>query len=354
VTDETIEFSRMKTIRWGIIGCGDVTEVKSGPAFQKAVGSELVAVMRRDAAKATDYAKRHGVLRWYDDVDRLIADPQIDAVYVATPPGVHEINAMKVCAAGKPCYVEKPMARNAAEAGRMVRAFADANVPLFVAYYRRSLGRFVKAKEIIDSGRLGALRSIEYRYADGQMSKGETQTPWRLVAEQAGGGLFLDLGSHALDLLDWFFGPIGDVRGNAANVGGQYEVEDQVQLSFVTQGGVRGSASWKFNEGHPADEYRVVGVDGELKFACFGKEPVVVKYASRESESFDLPNPTHVEQPMIQTVVDELRGVEGKRSPSDGRSGLRTQIVMDCVLEGYYGGREDGFWRRKSSGTIPS
>ena len=117
MTDETIEFSRMKTIRWGIIGCGDVTEVKSGPAFQKAVGSELVAVMRRDATKAADYAKRHGVSRWYDDADRLIADPQVDAVYVATPPGVHEMYAMKVCAAGKPCYVEKPMARNAGGSG---------------------------------------------------------------------------------------------------------------------------------------------------------------------------------------------------------------------------------------------
>jgi 1,5-anhydro-D-fructose reductase (1,5-anhydro-D-mannitol-forming) len=261
---------------------------------------------------------------------------------------------MKVCAAGKPCYVEKPMARNAAEAGRMVKAFADANVPLFVAYYRRSLGRFEKAKEIIDSGRLGALRSIEYRYADGQMKKRETPAPWRLLADQAGGGLFLDLGSHALDLLDWFFGPLGDVQGGAANAGGQYDVEDQVELSFVTQTGVRGSASWKFTEEHPADEYRVVGAGGELRHPCFGKEPMVAKYASGESESFDLANPMHVEQPMIQTVVDELRGVEGKRSPSDGASGLRTQIVMDCVLEGYYGGREDGFWRRKVSGTIPS
>ena len=212
----------------------------------------------------------------------------------------------------------------------------------------------MKEKGIIDSRRLGPLRSIEYRYADGQMSKRVTPTPWRLVAEEAGGGLFLDLGSHALDLLDWFFGPLGDVQGNAANVGGQFDVEDQVQLSFKTQGGVRGSASWRFTEGQTADEYHVVGENGELRFPCFGKAPMVAKYASGESESFDLPNPMHVEQPMIQTVVDELRGVKGKRSPSSGASGLRTQIVMDCVLEGYYGGREDGFWRRKTSRTIPS
>src|SRR3984957_7373384 len=201
----------MNPIRWGIIGCGDVTEVKSGPAFQKVHGSQLIAVMRRDATKAADYARRHGVPQWYDDADRLIADPRVDAVYIATPPGAHEMYAMKVAAARKPCYVEKPIARNSAEAQRMVQAFAAAKVPLFVAYYRRCLPRFVKAKEIILSGQLGSLRSIEYRYADGQMSKVDSPVPWRLQAEQAGAGLFLDLASHALDLLDWFFGPLCDV-----------------------------------------------------------------------------------------------------------------------------------------------
>src|SRR5690349_6158886 len=145
----------MPTIRWGIIGCGNVTEVKSGPAFQKAAGSELVAVMRRDGGKAADYAKRHGVARWYDDAEALIADRDVDAVYVATPPGTHEFYAMKALAAGKPCYVEKPMARCAAEAQRMVDGFKKAGVPLFVAYYRRAMPRFLKVKEIIESGVLG-------------------------------------------------------------------------------------------------------------------------------------------------------------------------------------------------------
>src|SRR5580658_6591423 len=337
----------MKPIRWGIIGCGDVTEVKSGPAFQKADGSQLIAVMRREAAKAADYARRHGILRWYDNADRLIADEQVDAVYIATPPGVHESIALKVAAAGKPCYVEKPMARNSAEAQRMVDAFAAARVPLFVAYYRRCLPRFVKAKQIIQSGQLGLLHSVEYRYADGQMSKADSPVPWRLQAEQAGAGLFLDLASHALDLLDWFFGPLGDVRGSAANVAGQYNVEDQAQLSFVTVACVPGSAAWDFAAPQRADEYRIVGDAGELMFACFGNDPVTVTKSNGESQSFDLPNPTHVEQPMIQTVVDELRGVPGAKSPSVGASGLRTQIVMDRVLEQYYGGREDGFWLRK-------
>jgi 1,5-anhydro-D-fructose reductase (1,5-anhydro-D-mannitol-forming) len=335
----------MKTIRWGIVGCGDVTEVKSGPAFQKVEGSELVAVMRRDAAKAADYAKRHGVAQWYDDADRLIADPNVDAVYIATPPGVHESIAMKVAAAGKPCYVEKPMARNSAEAQRMVDAFAAARVPLFVAYYRRCLPRFAKVKQIIERDTLGPLRSIEYRYADGQMKQAASPVPWRLQAEQSGAGLFLDLASHALDLLDWLFGPLDKVKGGAANVGGQYDVEDQVQFSFMAAG-LSGLASWDFTAEQLADEYRIVGDAAELRFACFGNEPLTVQYPYGKPETFDLPNPVHVEQPMIQAVVDELRGVNGTKSPSSGASGLRTQLVMDRVLEGYYGGREDGFWGR--------
>src|SRR5437879_730808 len=153
------------TIRWGIIGCGDVTEVKSGPGFQLADGSALVAVMRRTAGLAEDYARRHEVPSWYDDVDRLIHDSDVDAVYIATPPGTHLEYALRVCAAGKPAYVEKPMARNHTECVRMVEGFELAGLPLFVAYYRRALPRFLKAKELIESGRLGTVTAVSYRHA---------------------------------------------------------------------------------------------------------------------------------------------------------------------------------------------
>jgi len=337
----------MKTIRWGIIGCGDVTEIKSGPGFQKAAGSELVAVMRRDGAKAADYAKRHGVARWYDNADALILDREVDAVYVATPPGAHEECALKVCAVGKPCYLEKPMSRNAAEAQRMVRAFAVRELPLFVAYYRRGLPRFVKAKQIIDSGALGALHTVEYRYTDGQMRTRLNPVPWRLDAQISGGGLFLDLGSHVLDLLDWLVGPLGNVTGTAGNIARQYDVEDRVELTFSTPAGVRGSASWFFSDEKRGDEFRFAGNLGELRFSCFGGEPVRLRHADGREDTLDLPNPPHVGQPLIQLIVDELRDPAGAiKSPSTGISALRTQVVMDTALESYYGGREDGFWTR--------
>ncbi len=170
-------------IRWGILGCGDVCEVKSGPAFQKLEGSALQAVMRRNGELARDFAKRHGVSSAYDDAQQLIDDPKVDAVYIATPPGSHEALARKVAAAGKPAYVEKPMARNHAECERMIEAFDKANVPLFVAYYRRALPRFLKVKELIDDGQLGRITGISARFASGASYWLEERAlPWRVRA----------------------------------------------------------------------------------------------------------------------------------------------------------------------------
>src|SRR4029077_15606048 len=139
--------------------------------------------------RAEDYARRHNVPRWYDNADALIRDPEVNAVYVATPPGLHLEYALKVAAAGKPCYVEKPMARSHAECARMIDAFERAKLPLFVAYYRRSLPRFVKAKEIIDSGQLGRVTGCRYR----RLCPDRPVPPdfWRMDAAQSGGGLFL-------------------------------------------------------------------------------------------------------------------------------------------------------------------
>ena len=332
------------SIRWGILGCGDVCELKSGPGFQKARGSELAAVMRRDRGLAEDFARRHGVGTFYDNADALINDPQVTAVYIASPPGSHLELALKVAAAGKPAYVEKPMARTHAECLRMVDAFAQAKLPLFVAYYRRALDRFIKAKELVDSGQLGSLVSIDVRYAsDGQLRLDAARLPWRVQAEHAGGGLFLDLASHALDVLDFLFGPLQAVSGEAINVAAPGDVEDRVVLRFVTPSGVRGSGSWNFSSPHKEDLISIVGSAGTLRLCTFGDTPVELE-TSAGSRAFSLPNPPHIQQPLIQTIVDSLLG-RGD-CPSTGKSGARTSDVMDRALASYYGARDDGFWKQ--------
>jgi predicted dehydrogenase len=333
-------FADRTFVRWGILGCGDVTEVKSGPGFQKAAGSRLEAVMRRNGNLAADYARRHGVPRWYDSADALIADPGVDAVYIATPPDSHADYALRVAAAGKPAYVEKPMARHTAECDRMVEAFRRADLPLFVAYYRRGLPRFLKVRELVREGALGRVTGMTYRLAEAFHARGPL---WRTDAAAAGAGHFLDVGSHALDLIDYFLGPLEDVLGTAANAASDYPVEDQVALSFRAPGNVVGSVACNFASATRDDTMRITGTEAELVFPVFRPEPVRLEGASG-AKSFELPYPPHVAQPLIQTVVDDLlgRGV----CPSTGESARRTSRVMDLALAAYYGGRDDEFWAR--------
>lgn len=330
-----------RAIRWGILGCGDVTERKSGPALQRAEGSALVAVMRRTPHLAADYARRHGVPRWTADARALIEDPEVTAVYIATPPGSHLELALLVAAAGKPAYVEKPMARSHAECLRMIEAFERAGIPLFVAYYRRALPRFTLVRSLLESGRIGRPTSLSYRYA---RSRDRAPAGWRLDPAVSGGGLLLDLGSHALDLFDWLLGPLVDVSGTAARTDPDGRVEDVVAMRFRTTSGVPGSALWDFAGAGPyEDRVQIGGTEGTLRFAVFGGEPVRLEARGGE-EIFPAETPVHIQQPLVQTVVDTLRG-QGT-CPSTGESAARTSRVMDEVLAGYYGGRGDAFWER--------
>jgi predicted dehydrogenase len=331
------------TIRWGIIGCGDVTEVKSGPALQRAVGSEFAAVMRRDGALAKDYAHRHGVPRWYDHADELINDPGVDAVYIATPPGSHFEYAIKVAMAGKPCYVEKPMARSFIECKRMIEAFERAKMPLFVAYYRRALPRFVKLKELIDSGKIGRVTGCRYRRScvDRPIPPGF----WRMDVAQSGGGLFLDVGSHVLDLLDHLLGEFVEFGGVAHAASGAV-AEENVAVHFRTARGVVGVADWNFAADRNEELLEIIGTEGRVSSEVLGHSPLTVEMGEARENLF-IADPAHIQEPLIQTVVNHLlgRGV----CPSTGISAARTSKVMDAALSGFYGGREDEFWNRQQS-----
>ena len=322
----------MNKVRWGIIGVGDVTEKKSGPGFQRSERSELVAVMRRTADKAADYAERHDVPDWYDDADKLIRDPGVDAVYIATPPDSHHDYTLQSAAAGKPVYVEKPMARTAAECEAMISACKDAGVPLFVAYYRRAMPRFVKIKEILESGALGDVRAVEVRLQLSTSPSDIGDIPWRVRPEISGGGYFVDMGSHTLDFLDWMLGPIKEVSGSAANQAGRYPAEDIVSGAFEFESGVRGTGLWCFSGTQEVDEVSVIGSEGSLRFASFDGSPLHLATDSGD-KVIDAPYPETVQQPLIQEVVDALTG-RGACS-STGESALRTAKVVDTLLEDY-------------------
>ena len=320
----------MKTIRWGMIGCGDVTEIKSGPGFQKARGSQLVAVMRRNGALARDYASRHSVPTWYDDAEALIHDRNVDAVYIATPPSSHKEYALAAARAGKPAYVEKPMALNYSECKEMIEAFETARIPLFTAFYRRALPRFLKIKSMIDNDEIGSIQGVIIRfYRPPSQADLKHAAQWRVDPAIAGGGYFVDMGSHMIDLIQYFLGPIVSAAGFYSNQGNLYQVEDTVCGAFNFESDALGVGLWRFAASEDLDVTEISGSRGKISYSTFLEQPVLLE-SKGTVRQFEIPHPVHIQQPLIQIIVDELLG-SGK-SPSTGRTGAMTSWVMDRML----------------------
>lgn len=426
-----------QNIKWGIIGCGDVCQVKSGPALYKCIGSELVAVMRRDEAKAKAFALKHKVARYYTNYKDLIKDKEVNAIYIASPPGSHADIAMACALAGKPCLVEKPIARSGHEATAVVNTFKDLNVPLFVAYYRRAHHRFITAKHIIAT-HLGQVTSVSVAFSTPtQLKYSSKELGWRISPELSGGGLFMDVGCHTLDILDFLLGSLGHVNGdavyfpspldkdgenkvsngssnssngkggvntrhhhignNSSNNGSHTDsgsnssssgnghsssgkgnsshithnnnnnssnsnvkVENLVAMSFRLPNGAIGSAQWNFLSAQSEDLLTIYGTKGKLTMSVFGSDSPLLVTDSGERVEFKTKYPQHAHQPLVQSIINELRlsrsGVSSNKAghicESKGTSALRTNIVMDAVLRKFYRNRNDQFWTRPETYSL--
>lgn len=289
----------MKQINWGFIGCGEVTEKKSGPAFNEVEGSQVVAVMSRSENKARSYAERHHVRKWYKDASELIEDPDVNAVYIATPPSSHATFAIMAMRAGKPCYIEKPLAASYNDCIRINRISEQTGVPCFVAYYRRYLPYFQKVKEIIESGTIGNVVNVQVRFSvpprDLDFQSGK-EMPWRLQPDIAGGGYFYDLAPHQIDLLQNLFGVITRAHGYPANRAHLYQAEDTLSACFFFESGIPGSGSWCFvgHESAKEDCIEVIGEKGSLSFSVFTYQPIEV-ITSEGKNLITVPNPPYVQ-----------------------------------------------------------
>lgn len=317
-----------------MIGIGDVAERKSGPGLYKARGSMLRGVYGRNAQKAGDYARRHGVDIVYDSVDALLADPMIDAVYMPVPPKFHKEYAIRCLEAGKVPYIEKPMAMNLAECLAITEKAKEKGLPAYVAYYRRSQERFIKLKEILESGMIGQPRFVELRQIQPPepAELDRQQLPWRLVPGISGGGKFLDMAVHVLDILDFLIGRIVEVKGLATNQGGLYPVEDTVSASFRFDNGVLGGGLWCYVGDHSEESVRIVGEKGSISFEGMAYGPVTVQLGSIQTvHQFSVPE--HLGMPYIQSIVDELSGL--RKSPADLQAAVNTTWVTDQILADY-------------------
>lgn len=319
-----------KTINWGIIGCGDVAEVKSGPAFNKVNNSKLVAVMRRDAEKAADYAKRHNVPKWYSDADALINDDEVNAIYIATPPSSHAEYALSAIRAGKFVYVEKPMTVNKAAAIEMTNAANTAGVKMVVAHYRRQMPYFKKIKQLLDEGLIGKPLFAKLEYYKQPLSKEELQIPktsWRVDPAIAGGGLFHDLAPHQLDLMYYFLGDINKANGVAVNQSGLYNADDMVAGNILFTSGSVFNGTWCFSAPEEKDVCEIIGTKGKIVFSFFEMKKFAL-IVNNETTEFVIDTPVHVQQPMIEKVVEYF--LDKEDNPCKGEDGV---VVMGLMEE---------------------
>jgi predicted dehydrogenase len=321
----------MDTIKWGIIGCGDVTEVKSGPAFNKVPDSKLVAVMRRDAAKAEDYAKRHNVPKWYNNAYDLINDPEINAVYVATPPLQHEEYIIAALQAGKPVYAEKPMAVNTAAGKKMLDAANENNIPLSIAHYRRVQPMFLTLKDLLDSKAIGDIKFIDLRFSAPPLSAEqlkENKIKWRVDPAIAGGGLFHDLAPHQLDLMLYFFGKVKTAFGTSVNQAALYSADDMVTGTMLFENNAVFNGLWCFSvpEEEAKDVCEIIGTEGKISFSVFGEPEIVVSKKGKVS-TIHFEKPEHVQQPMIEKVVQYFLGKD--ENPCSAEDGVEVMRIME-------------------------
>lgn len=324
----------MNEIRWGMIGTGAVTEVKSAPGLYKAKNSKLLAVTGLEMEQVKDYAKRHKIENVFLSAEELINSDLIDAVYIATPPKFHKEYALKAINAKKHVYIEKPIATTYEDCLDIKLAAERNDVKVFTAFYRRGMEKFKKIKELIDLKKIGEIRYVDItlnQEIPKEIKNGEL-LPWRFKKDIAGGGIFLDMGIHTIDILDYILSPIKNIKSIVKNQGGYYEVEDIVTSIIEFENGSIGVGKWCFSTFEWKDEIILVGSEGKIEFSCFNNEEV--KLTTYEGiEEFTFNDLEHVQQPYIQEIVDELLG--GKKHSGSLESSIRAQKISDEVLKEY-------------------
>lgn len=328
-------------IKWGFIGCGKVVEKKSGAAFRNVPDSCIHAIMRRNLEQAEHSARQFSAPLWFNHIEDLLSSG-VDAVYIATPPGLHYEQALQCCDAGKPVYIEKPFARNYTEAKAIVDAFARKKIPIYVGHYRRALPRFQKIRQLLSEGTIGKICSADF-YLNRIFSKQEAEHSWLYHPALSGGGKFYDIAPHTVDIMVYLLGGMKELHGFAVNNGTDCPLEDHVAFSFATEQDIIGSAVFNCISNRKDDRMVIAGTKGTLEFSIHGRCDIIINdYSSGQTEVLEIPDPETVEEPMVQAVVDHL--LQRGCCPCSGEDALPAYYAIDRILEGFYHGRQDDFW----------
>lgn len=316
-------------IHWGFIGCGDVVTNKSGKAFVQDGKSNVTAVMCRNLDKAKEFANNHNISEYYDDANCIFQNPDINAVYIATPPNSHMSYAKRALNAGKAVYVEKPMGIQLKECEEVLCLALEKKIPLYVAYYRRALPLFTHLKKLLDTNQLGQIRSVNVIH---HTKAPDNCTPsWRRDPSIAGGGLFHDVACHTLDLLDFLIAPINEIHSFTDNQRKLFPSDDSVSCVFQFENGVMGTGLWCFDTYSQLEVVQIIGNEGKLEFSVFGNYIRLSKNGTTEETVIEHPN--YVQESLVHNVIDNL--LSQKEALSTGETAIRTQRIMATIFEEY-------------------
>ena len=324
------EGNQLQHISWGIIGCGDVTEVKSGPAFNKVSNSSLHAVMRRDAAKLADYAARHNVPAFYTDADELINDNKVNAIYIATPPKFHEEYVLKALEAGKHVYVEKPVTTKLETCLNIIKIAQQYKTKLVVAHYRRALPVFMAIKKLLNDKKIGNVRLVRISCLQPYKSSliASADDNWRIDPDIAGAGLFYDIGPHQIDMMLYLFGEAINY-----NQSGFYTPEDLVSGIIQFKNNILFTGTWGFTmpENQKEEFCEIIGEKGTITFTFYGNEFQCI--TNDTTETFCFPLPENIQHPMIEKTVNYFLNTGD--NPCTAKEALDGLIIMDNFVHKY-------------------
>ena len=295
--------------------------------------------MRRDQKACEAFAERHGAaqgspIKAYSTISDFLADKAMTAVYVATPPHLHCENVLACLDAGvKRILVEKPMARTVSECETMLAACAAAGAVLHVAFYRRGYEKFRRVKQILDAGGIGTVLGARL-----QMCASSAQTGWRVDPTVSGGGHFMDVGSHRLDMLAFLLGDAVHACGYATNEVGHHAGENDVVLSLQTARGILVSGSFHYFTSPQRDVLEIFGSKGSIILDPFDGDSVREAVAGEAVREHKIPNPSPVHLPYVQALVDYYAGKGDAAAAAGvlvtGDDGLATSRVMEAVKTG--------------------
>ena len=316
------------TIRWGIIGCGDIARKRVAAAIQLDEQSQLLAACRRDKSKLQQFCRDFDVPKGYASAEALLADDEIDAVYLATPVNEHLPNTIAAATAGKHVLCEKPMAIDATQCEEMISVCAQHNVELGVAYYRRFYPMVLRMTQLLTAGEIGTPLSVNIVCATPMSMQPNEDGYWRVIQQVGGGGALMDIGSHRINLLLAMFGEISEVKSFNSTLAADYEAENVSSSLMQFASGTHASLTCLFNTPVDPDRFEIIGTAGRLLASPLNGSELLID-TSAGSRVEQLPPHANLHYPLIADFTASL--LEKRRPLVTGEEGRATTDVMDRV-----------------------